>query len=44
MGPKIDASIRFIEGGGERVIIADLEQAMDALNGNTGTHIVRDDD
>jgi carbamate kinase len=42
MGPKIDASIRFIEGGGERVIIADLEQAMDALNGNTGTHIVRD--
>ena len=43
MGPKIDASIRFIEGGGERVIIADLEQAMDALNGNAGTHIVRDD-
>lgn len=43
MGPKIDAAIRFIEGGGERVIIADLEQAMDALNGKTGTHIIRDD-
>jgi carbamate kinase len=43
MGPKIDASIRFLEGGGQRVIIADLEQAMDALNGKTGTHIVRDD-
>jgi carbamate kinase len=43
MGPKIDASIRFLEGGGQHVIIADLEQAMDALNGKTGTHIVRDD-
>ena len=43
MGPKIDASIRFPEGGGQPVIIADLEQAMDALNGKTGTHIVRDD-
>ena len=43
MGPKVDAAIRFLEGGGDRVIIADLEQAMDALNGDTGTHITRDD-
>ena len=42
MGPKIDASIQFLEGGGERVIIADLEQAMRALAGDTGTHILHD--
>lgn len=43
MGPKIDASIRFLEGGGERVIIGSIDQAMDALNGNTGTRIVPND-
>ena len=43
IGPKIDAAIRFLEGGGERAIIAHLEEAMPALNGETGTHIVADD-
>jgi len=43
MGPKIDAALRFLEGGGERVIIAQLEQAMPALRGETGTHVVPDD-
>ena len=43
MGPKIDAALRFLEGGGERVIIAQLEQAMPALRGETGTHVVSDD-
>ena len=42
MGPKIDAAVRFIEGGGQRVIIAHLEQAIDALQGLAGTHIVSD--
>ena len=40
MGPKIDAAIRFIEGGGKRVIVGHLENAMAALRGDTGTHIV----
>ena len=40
MGPKVEAAIRFIEGGGERVIIAKLDQAMAALNGQCGTHVV----
>lgn len=40
MGPKIEAAIRFIEGGGKRAIIAHLEEAMDALKGNTGTHVI----
>ncbi len=44
IGPKVEAAIRFIEGGGKRVIIGHLDQALDALAGKTGTHIVRDDD
>ena len=43
MGPKIDAAIRFLEGGGERVIIAHLEEAMAALEGRAGTHILSED-
>jgi carbamate kinase len=44
MGPKVEAAIRFIEGGGQRAIIAHLEEALPALRGDAGTHIVADDD
>jgi carbamate kinase len=40
MGPKIDAAIRFLEGGGKRVVIAALADAVAALRGETGTEIV----
>jgi carbamate kinase len=40
MGPKVDAAIRFIEGGGKRAIISHLDHAMPAILGKTGTHIV----
>ena len=40
MGPKIAAAIRFIESGGKRAIITSLEEALPALDGKTGTHIV----
>ena len=43
MGPKVEAAIRFLEGGGKRAIIAHLDQALPALRGETGTHIVHDD-
>ncbi len=43
MGPKIDAAIRFLEGGGERVIIGSIDQAMETLNGKSGTRIVPND-
>ena len=43
MGPKIDAAIRFLEGGGKRVVIGHLSEAMPALRGDTGTHILADD-
>ncbi len=40
MGPKVDAAIRFIEGGGKRAIISQLDHALPAILGKTGTHIV----
>jgi len=42
MGPKIDAAIEFINGGGRRVMIGDLRDAVSVLNGEAGTHIVAD--
>ncbi|MGQ0662818.1 MAG: carbamate kinase [Pseudomonadota bacterium] len=42
MGPKVDAAIRFLEGGGKRVIIARIEDALPALRGEAGTHILAD--
>jgi len=44
MQPKIEAAIRFLEGGGKRVIIGQLEEAIDALSGKTGTQIVCNED
>jgi len=44
MGPKIEAAIRFLAGGGRRAIIAHVEEAMAALAGETGTHIGIDDE
>ena len=44
MGPKVEAAIRFLEGGGKRVIIAHLEKVDAALRGDTGTHVVPDGD
>ncbi len=39
MGPKIDAAIRFLDGGGKEVIIGHIDQAMDALEGRAGTRV-----
>lgn len=41
MGPKILACIRFLEWGGEKAIIASLEEALEALEGRAGTTITR---
>jgi carbamate kinase len=40
MGPKVEAACRFVEGGGRRAIIADLEDAPRAVTGEVGTTIV----
>ncbi|SHI84895.1 carbamate kinase [Actinomyces denticolens] len=39
MAPKIQATISFLERGGERVIITSLPRMVDALAGTTGTTI-----
>lgn len=39
MGPKILSAIRFLESGGEKAIISDVEHGWNAIQGNTGTHI-----
>ena len=41
MAPKVEAAIRHVEGGGERAIIAHLDSALPALEGRSGTHVVR---
>ncbi|HEV8564278.1 MAG TPA: carbamate kinase [Actinomycetota bacterium] len=40
MGPKIQAAIDFLEAGGERAVIADLDDGPAALTGDAGTLIV----
>jgi carbamate kinase len=40
MGPKVQAALNFLAGGGERAVIADLEDAPAALAGTSGTSIV----
>jgi len=39
MGPKIEAAIRFIKGGGEKAIVTSLKSAREALTGKAGTLI-----
>lgn len=41
MGPKVLAAMRFVEWGGERAVIAALDRAVEALEGKTGTQVVR---
>lgn len=42
MGPKIEGALRFLEQGGERVIITRPELAATSLAGEQGTHITPD--
>lgn len=43
MGPKILAAIRFLQGGGEEVVICATMKLVQALEEGAGTHIYRDD-
>ena len=40
MAPKIEAAIRFVEGGGDQAVIASLGKLTEALENKTGTHII----
>lgn len=41
MGPKILAAIRFLESGGEEVVITSTVKLVQSLEGGAGTHIYR---
>jgi carbamate kinase len=43
MRPKIEAAVTFLRAGGDRAIIAHLQEGRAALSGETGTTIRRDD-
>ena len=40
MGPKVQAAVNFVESGGARAVIADLDDASAALGGGAGTEVV----
>jgi carbamate kinase len=40
MGPKVRAALNFLEAGGRRAVIGELEAAPAALRGEAGTEIV----
>ena len=42
MGPKMQAAVNFVEAGGTRAVIADLDDGPAALLGNAGTELVAD--
>ena len=42
MGPKVQAAVNFLEAGGRRAVIADLDDGPSALAGEAGTEIVPD--
>ncbi len=41
MGPKVDAAVRFVEGGGDVAVITALDGLVDALDGRAGTRVTR---
>ncbi len=42
MGPKVDAVCRFVEHGGERGVITNLDNITNALDGGSGTVVLPD--
>ncbi len=42
MGPKIEAALRFLNGGGKKVIVTSDGHLVEAFHGSAGTHIVPD--
>jgi carbamate kinase len=41
MGPKVLAAMRFVEASGSEAIIAELSQLKAAVDGKSGTHVVK---
>jgi carbamate kinase len=43
MGPKVDAALRFLDGGGTRAVITSLEHIADAVAGNDAGTVLQND-
>lgn len=41
MGPKVEAAVQFIEGGGKRAVICAIDKIEEAVAGRAGTEIMR---
>ena len=41
MGPKIEAALRFVEKGEGAAIITSIDRLKEALQGETGTRIIK---
>ncbi|MGL5860409.1 MAG: hypothetical protein ACRCY9_04025, partial [Phycicoccus sp.] len=44
MAPKVEAAIRFVEGGGRRAVITSLDHIADAVDGAVGTVVEPESD
>ena len=40
MGPKVEAAVRFVRGGGGRAVITSVDAIEDAVEGRAGTEVV----
>lgn len=40
MGPKVEAALQYLEGGGQEVLITSPDRLTEALDGGTGTRVV----
>ena len=43
MGPKVEAAVQFVEGGGRSAVICSPPKLVAAFHGESGTEIVADD-
>jgi carbamate kinase len=43
MGPKVQAALRFVEGGGNRAVITSLEHIADAVSGDDAGTVLQKD-
>jgi carbamate kinase len=41
MGPKVEAAVEFVDGGGDRAVITSLDRIAEAAAGRAGTTIVK---
>jgi carbamate kinase len=42
MGPKVEAALRFLTGGGREAIVTSPDHLAAALDGRQGTHVIRE--